>query len=429
MQWVPYTGPPQSFVLGNLTRDGDWTMAANKATSARPAPQQSGNEEDLLPAWSPVLQNARATYSYYNEWTINTAGWIDQYGVDILTQNLGATHVITLTVGGTVRDTFTYTPSAAGVYWHDITPIVVTSGAVLRVTLQVTQVSNNQMYWLQQAALFATAPTYCSLAVGSKDGAAAGTTAYGSHLRFIPGAVSPDWDIVAFSGSPAGGGGGGGANITYQGAYSATQTYNDGDIVVGADGITYQCVIAGTTGVTPAPWAPAPTIPYGTSLPASPVDGMEAVLVDSTTNPSYQWRFRYNAGSTSAYKWECVGSTPQHLEVAGGAVVNTGVWSAFTGLTLTFARAGQYMIQGGWRGTTPASGTGDYHVGYAPNGVIDQSVADWQVAASTSFALVGPERLLTVGAAGNTIGLWYWATYAATDGTPVWISARPVRVS
>src|SRR6516165_9884547 len=59
--------------------------------------------------------------------------------------------------------------------------------------------------------------------------------------------------------------------------------------------------------ITPADVA---NIPYGTSLPASPFDGQEAILVDSVTNPSYQWRFRFNAGSTSAYKWECVGATP-----------------------------------------------------------------------------------------------------------------------
>jgi len=63
------------------------------------------------------------------------------------------------------------------------------------------------------------------------------------------------------------------------------------------------------TTVSGAPaWAAAPpTVSYGTTLPASPVDGQEAILVDSTTSPTYQWRFRYNAGSSSAYKWEFVG--------------------------------------------------------------------------------------------------------------------------
>ena len=37
-----------------------------------------------------------------------------------------------------------------------------------------------------------------------------------------------------------------------------------------------------------AVWAPLAA--YGTTLPASPLNGDEAVLVDSVTNPSYQWR-------------------------------------------------------------------------------------------------------------------------------------------
>jgi hypothetical protein len=203
MQWVPYTGTGQGFALQNLTRDGDWTMVANKPTTTRPAPQASGAEADLLPAWNPATNSNRASYTVYNEWTVNTAGWIDQYGVDIIQQNTGSAHAITLTVGGTVKDTFTATPTVSGSYWHDITPLLVASGTVIRVTLQVTEVSNLLVYWLSQAGLFATAPTYCSLAVGSKDGAAAGTTAYGCHLLFVPGTYSPDWDVVAFGGAGA----------------------------------------------------------------------------------------------------------------------------------------------------------------------------------------------------------------------------------
>ena len=57
------------------------------------------------------------------------------------------------------------------------------------------------------------------------------------------------------------------------------------------------------SGKIPAAQIPLTVVCYGTTLPASPVDGQEAILVDSVTNPTYQWRFRYNAGSTSAYKW------------------------------------------------------------------------------------------------------------------------------
>jgi hypothetical protein len=179
------------------------------------------------------MSSARATYTVLNEWTLSQAGWVDQYGVDILTQNVGASHVITLTVNGVIKDTFTAIPNAAELYWHDITPLVVVSGAVIRVTLQVTEVGNNLMYWEQQAALFATPPTYCSLAQGAKDAGAMGSTAYGCHLLFIPGTASPDWDVVAYGGTAAGGAavvssvfGRIGAVVAVTGDYTAAQVTN-----------------------------------------------------------------------------------------------------------------------------------------------------------------------------------------------------------
>src|SRR6516164_4355118 len=207
MTWVPYTTLGQAFVAQNLTRDGDWTMVANTATTDRPAPQPSGPEEDLLPAWTPNRQGAVGALVHYNEWTVNTGGWVGQYGIDIIRQNVGDTHTITLTINGSIRDSFTAVAANEGIYWHDIAPIVVASGAVVRVTMQISSTGSNS--WFEQVGLFATPPVYCSGAVGSLNGAAAGTTAYGCHLRFTPGTASPNWDIVAFAGAPGGGGGGG----------------------------------------------------------------------------------------------------------------------------------------------------------------------------------------------------------------------------
>jgi hypothetical protein len=207
MTWVPYTTLGQAFVTQNLTRDGDWTMVAKTNTTDRPAPQPSGAEEDLLPAWTPTRQQASGSYTVYNEWTVNTAGWIDQYGVDIIQQNLGDSHAITLTVNGSIKDTFTAVAANTGIYWHDIIPVVVASGAVIRVTLQIAASGSNS--WYQQTGLFVTAPTYCSSAVGAKDAGTPGTTAYGCHLLFTPGAASANWDVVAYGGEAAGGGGGG----------------------------------------------------------------------------------------------------------------------------------------------------------------------------------------------------------------------------
>jgi hypothetical protein len=205
MRWVPYTGPPQSFLAQDLTRDGDWTMVAKRDTSDRPAPQQSGSEEDLLPAWTPTQQNIRATFTVSNQFTLNTAGWIDQYGVDVNPQNVNALHALTLKINGVTKDSLTMTPNVAGMQWQDVTPILVLAGTVITVTVQVTQIGNQNMYYDQQIGLFATPPVYCSLAQGSFNGAAWNTNAYDCHVMFIPGVASPDWDVVSYGGAGAGG--------------------------------------------------------------------------------------------------------------------------------------------------------------------------------------------------------------------------------
>src|SRR4029077_1979087 len=87
-----------------------------------------------------------------------------------------------------------------------------------------------------------------------------------------------------------------------------------------------------------------PGTAYGTTLPASPTDGQEAVLVDSVTNPTYQWRFRYNAGSSSAYKWEFVGG-PQIISF--GTAANLGI---------VVPRAGDYL----WDWWVNGNATGAY---------------------------------------------------------------------
>jgi hypothetical protein len=206
MRWVPYTSMGQAFLKQDLTRDGDWTMVAVNDTTDRPAPQPTGAEEDLLPIWTPATASNPANHVVYNEWTVNTAGWLTQYGMDVL--NPGKQCAVTLQINGVTKDTFTVTPNTAGLFWNDITPVLVASGAVIRVTNSVS--GSGSLSWYQQVGLFASAPVYCSSAVGSKDGAAAGTTAYGCHAMFQPGTKSANWDVVAFGGSAAGGGGGGG---------------------------------------------------------------------------------------------------------------------------------------------------------------------------------------------------------------------------
>lgn len=98
--------------------------------------------------------------------------------------------------------------------------------------------------------------------------------------------------------------------------------------------------------------------PYGTTLPASPVDGQEAILVDSLTNPSYQWRFRYNAGSSSAYKWEFIGGAPWSATVAASETTGSGIPADLTtvGPSLALPRAGDYIFTFGAEVSNSAAG-------------------------------------------------------------------------
>jgi len=86
-------------------------------------------------------------------------------------------------------------------------------------------------------------------------------------------------------------------------------------------------------------------VTYGTSLPASPADGQEAILVDSLTAPTYQWRFRYCADITDAYKWVFIGGSAYNHFIATSEVQAAGgVWSnlATVGPRMTVPRAGIY---------------------------------------------------------------------------------------
>jgi hypothetical protein len=93
-----------------------------------------------------------------------------------------------------------------------------------------------------------------------------------------------------------------------------------------------------------SPWEQIWPIAYATSLPAAPYDGQEAILVDSLTAPTYQWRFRYNAGSTSTYKWEFIGGAPLVNQPGGTqAITISSAYQTF-GPTITVLRSGIYVV-------------------------------------------------------------------------------------
>lgn len=144
------------------------------------------------------------------------------------------------------------------------------------------------------------------------------------------------------------------AKPNYNGDFVPATAYSDGDIVV-YNGIPYLCVRP----TTAAPnWPVVPALAYGTTLPAAPVDGQEAILTDSLTNPSYQWRFRYNAGSASPYKWEFIGGAPWTVYVGADESVTAGGFTDLTtdGPGVAIPRAGDYDVEAqceGYHTTNP----------------------------------------------------------------------------
>lgn len=114
------------------------------------------------------------------------------------------------------------------------------------------------------------------------------------------------------------------------------------------------------TGVSPAPTAgrglqldTRGKIPAGlgigagapvTSLPGSPADAQQAILVDSTSAPTYAWLLQWSA---AAAKWIFIGGSPAEAEVGtqqNGAAGTAYQDLATVGPQFVVPRAGTYEI-------------------------------------------------------------------------------------
>ena len=224
-----------------------------------------------------------------------------------------------------------------------------------------------------------------------------------------------------------------GAELAYEGDYVPATQYQDGDVVV-KDGIAYICVGGPTTvAPDPAPWGAAALTKtnYGTSLPSSPVDGQEAILVDSLTNPTYQWRFRYNAGSTSPYKWEYIGGKAKIFEDGGLSSSAAGTWQDIPGMTFTLPRAGDWILEFGadmYAGTAGAYGKiAPSKAGAAP--ADRDTIADSSPAGSSGSNSHSRKVLATGLAASAVVKLQQTSNGGSTVSRYDFFYITPVRVS
>jgi hypothetical protein len=222
----------------------------------------------------------------------------------------------------------------------------------------------------------------------------------------------------------------GGVNLVYDGLWQTGHSYKDGEIVVD-NGVTYLCVRDTTK--RPTPWPPVPSAAtYATTLPPSPLDGQEAVLVDNVTNPSYQWRFRYNAGSSSAYKWEFVGGAPASVYVAANensATVNAWKNLPTDGPLLVLPRAGDYLVAASAGGQSGTAATTMY-IGIAPgNTTPTVSSSAYFATAARDAPLAIAAVLYAAQAAGVAMKLRYYTAQASDNWHDRILNVTPVRVA
>ena len=96
--------------------------------------------------------------------------------------------------------------------------------------------------------------------------------------------------------------------------------------------------------------------PIVTALPASPANGDE-VYYQPTSDVSYKWHLRYNAGSGNAQKWEFLGGSALAAGPSGSLTTASTLRVALTnGPTLTVPATGAYFVR--WAITTSQGAAG-----------------------------------------------------------------------
>lgn len=171
-----------------------------------------------------------------------------------------------------------------------------------------------------------------------------------------------------------------------------------------------------------------------TSLPGSPVDKQQALLVDSGTAPTYAWLFQYESSIADAYKWICIGGSPLHVEVdTSDSITSTSFVDAGTvGPSITTPRAGIYILRYGGNLQANAAGPTDAYmtpkIGAAAASSGD-AASMTQSGSGAGEASVSRSRRFTL-AASDVIKCQYAGAQAnAFSVLKRWLEMMPVRVS
>lgn len=154
--------------------------------------------------------------------------------------------------------------------------------------------------------------------------------------------------------------------------------------------------------------------------PGSPKD-LDIWIATAVDANRVRWLFQYNAANT---EWQFLG---------GGSVWSTGTvaipgtstWTTL--LSFTAARAGTYLVSGGFFATCNAGGAGSWLIGAGLGGVIQASTAQMVVVAGNTFTLTSIPWTVTV-TAGQVINLMGFANQTST-GPVESLSIVPIRIT
>ena len=162
----------------------------------------------------------------------------------------------------------------------------------------------------------------------------------------------------------------------------------------------------------------APPVYLSTGAPArvtpaefaalTPVDGLEVYLrVDDAAG--VLWHLRYNASSSSAYKWEFLGGPPLHAFTAAGAGVASGSYADVGGgvPALTLPLAGDYLVRHGLLGASASASVFDFKatVKFGAAAAADADAVSWaSPVASTALEAANVMReFVKAGLAAGTV--------------------------
>ena len=173
--------------------------------------------------------------------------------------------------------------------------------------------------------------------------------------------------------------------------------------------------------------APVTALGYATTLPGTPANGQETILVDSTTAPTYAWHLRYN--STLA-KWEFIGGRAAYAEVTTLEPTATTLGSylalATAGPSIVIPVAGEYRVETGCRMVMNAAGQTGAFMSYdiGGTGAVDADAIRGFDGGTTDNSLM---RLRSkTGLTAVTLTAKYKSTGAHGNYGDRWMSVTPV---